>query len=91
MARSKPNPIDWVPKLKPHEITALQVTANPNENADQQQQALAIKIIIEMLALVDCEPVRETTSDRDACFLGGRVFVGKEIQRQLRVNVGEMK
>jgi hypothetical protein len=79
-----------MPKLSPHEVTALQLTADPKENASPEQQALAIKVITEMIALIDAEPVRETNNDRDACFLSGRVFVGKEVQRQRRINVGEM-
>ena len=82
--------MDWMPQLSAHEVTALQMTANPKEDASPEQQALAIKVIVEMIALIDIEPVRETENDRDACFLSGRVFVGKEVYRQLRKPVGEM-
>lgn len=75
-----------VPKLQPHELAALQMTANPDENAEPEQQALAIRVIIEKLCLYDIQPIQFGMPDETG-FLNGRVFVGKEIFRQLRRKV----
>ncbi len=78
-----------VPELERHELIALQVVADPNENANQEQQALAIKVIIEKICLYDVQPIQFGAPDETG-FLNGRVFVGKEIFRQRRKNVGEL-
>lgn len=79
-----------VPELEKHELIALQMTANPEENAEPGQQALAIKVIIEKLCLYDVQCIQFGSPDETG-FLNGRVFVGKEIFRQQRKNVGDMK
>jgi predicted component of type VI protein secretion system len=78
-----------VPELERHELIALQVVADPNENADPKQQALAIKVIIEKLCLFDVTAYQAGSFDETA-FLNGRVFVGKQIFIQRRKNVGEL-
>jgi hypothetical protein len=78
-----------VPVLDRHELIALQVTADPNENADPAQQALAIKTIIEKICLYDVTAYQAGSFDETA-FLSGRVFVGKQIFIQRRKNVGEI-
>ncbi len=78
-----------VPELERHELIALQVTADPNENADKDQQALAIKVICEKLCLVDITAYQAGSFDETA-FLNGRVFVAKQIFIQRRKNVGEL-
>ncbi len=76
-----------VPKLKAYELAALQMTANPEETASPEEQALAIRVIIEKLCLYDIQPIQFGSPDETG-FLNGRVFVGKEIFRQLRRKVG---
>lgn len=78
-----------VPVLDRHEMVALQMTANPDENADPAQQALAIKVICEKLCLMDVQCYQAGSFDETA-FLNGRVFVGKEIFRQRRKSVGDI-
>lgn len=79
-----------VPELETHELIALQMTANPKENAEPEQQALAIKVIIEKICLYDVQCIQFGKPDETG-FLNGRVFVGKEIFRQQRENVGDRK
>lgn len=89
MARSRVKPVDFVIPFEDYELIALQMTADPQQNATPEQQAVAIKMIAEKIAIIDYEPYRESENDRDANFLSGRVFVGKEIYRQLRKLVGD--
>jgi hypothetical protein len=87
----KPKQTDvlMVPVLERHELIALQMTANPEENANQEQQAIAIKVICEKLCLMDIQCYQLGSFDETA-FLNGRVFVAKEIFRQRRLSIGEM-
>lgn len=78
-----------VPELTRHELIALQVCANPDENADPAQQALAIKVICEKICMMDVQAYQIGSFD-ETSFLNGRVFVAKEIFRQRRKNVGEL-
>jgi hypothetical protein len=77
-----------VPALERHELIALQMTADPEENAEPEQQAIAIKVIVEKICLMDIQPIQFGAPDETG-FINGRVFVGKEIFRQRRRSVGE--
>lgn len=77
-----------VPALERHEMVALQLCADPEENANPEQQAIAIKVICEKICLMDVQPIQFGKPDETG-FLNGRVFVGKEIYRQRRVAIGE--
>lgn len=66
------------------------MTADPQEDAEPEQQAMAIKAIVEILCVINIEPVRETASYEDANFLSGRVFVGREIMKQIRRKIADM-
>ena len=78
-----------VPVLERHELIALQMCADPEENANQEQQAIAIKTIISKICVYDIQCYQVGAFDETA-FLNGRVFVGKEIFRQCRLPIGEM-
>jgi hypothetical protein len=77
-----------VPVLERHELVALQMTADPEENAEPEQQAIAIKVICEKICLMDIQAIQFGAPDETG-FINGRVFVGKEIFRQRRRKVGE--
>jgi len=89
MAKKKEIDVFQVPVLERHELIALQMTANPDENAEPEQQAIAIKVICEKLCLMDVQAYQRGAFDETA-FLNGRVFVAKEIFRQRRLSIGEM-
>jgi hypothetical protein len=78
-----------VPELERHELVALQVTADPNENATPEQQAIAIEVICSKICLMDIQTYQRRSFDETA-FLNGRVFVAKEIFRQRRKPIGEL-
>lgn len=78
-----------VPALERHELVALQMCADPEENANPEQQAIAIKVICEKICLMDIQAIQFGAPDETG-FINGRVFVGKEIFRQRRKTVGEM-
>jgi hypothetical protein len=88
MAQKKFNVFE-VPALERHELVALQMTADPEENAEPEQQAIAIKVICEKICLMDIQPIQFGAPDETG-FINGRVFVGKEIFRQRRRPIGEM-
>ena len=88
MAQKKTD-VFQVPVLERHEIIALQMCADPEENANQEQQAIAIKTIISKICVYDIQAYQAGSFDETA-FLNGRVFVGKEIFRQCRKPIGEM-
>lgn len=88
MAAKKFNVFE-VPALERHELVALQMTADPEENAEPEQQAIAIKVICEKICLMDIQPIQFGAADETG-FINGRVFVGKEIFRQRRRPIGEM-
>jgi hypothetical protein len=87
--KKKETDVFQVPALERHELIALQMTANPEENADPAQQAIAIKVICEKICVMDIQPYQIGAFDETA-FLNGRVFVAKEIFRQRRQSIGEM-
>jgi hypothetical protein len=78
-----------VPALERHELIALQMCFDEKENANPEQQTIAIKAIIGKLCLYDMLAYQVGAFDETA-FLNGRIFVGKEILRQCRVPIGEM-
>jgi hypothetical protein len=88
MAAKKFNVFE-VPALERHELVALQMCADPEENAEPEQQAIAIKVICEKICLMDIQPIQFGAPDETG-FINGRVFVGKEIFRQRRRPIGEM-
>lgn len=87
--RKKQTDVLQVPELERHELIALQMCANPDENANPEQQAIAIKVICEKLCLMDIQPIQFGAADETG-FLNGRVFVAKEIFRQRRRSVGQL-
>lgn len=78
-----------VPALERHELVALQMCFDEKENANPEQQVIAIKAIIGKLCLYDMLAYQVGSFDETA-FLNGRIFVGKEILRQCRQPIGEM-
>lgn len=78
-----------VPALERHELVALQMCFDEKENAEPEQQAIAIRAIIGKICLFDVQCYQIGSFDETA-FLNGRVFVGKEILRQCRQPIGEM-
>ena len=90
MARAKKQTdVFDVPALERHELIALQMCYDEKENANPEQQVIAIKAIIGKLCLYDVQAYQVGSFDETA-FLNGRVFVGKEILRQCRAKVGDM-
>jgi hypothetical protein len=78
-----------VPVLERHEIIAIQMCFDEKENANPEQQAIAMRTIIGKICLSDIQCYQAGSFDQTA-FLNGRVFVGKEILRQCRQSIGEM-
>lgn len=78
-----------VPELERHELVALQMCFDEKENANAEQQVIAIKAIISKLCVFDIQTYQVGSFDETA-FLNGRVFVGKEILRQCRATIGDM-
>jgi hypothetical protein len=90
MARAKKQTdVFDVPALERHELVALQMCFDEKENAEPEQQAIAIRAIIGKICLYDIQAYQVGSFDETA-FLNGRVFVGKEILRQCRAPIGEM-
>jgi hypothetical protein len=78
-----------VPPLERHELIALQMCFDEKENANPEQQTIAMKAIIGKLCLYDMLAYQVGAFDETA-FLNGRIFVGKEILRQCRQPIGEL-
>ena len=87
--KRKQTDVFQVPELERHELVALQMCFDEKENANPEQQAIAIKTIISKLCVYDIQTYQAGSFDETA-FLNGRVFVGKEIFRQCRRKIGEM-
>lgn len=87
--KKKQTDVYQVPELDRHELVALQMCFDENENANPEQQAIAIKAIISKICVYDIQCYQAGSFDETA-FLNGRVFVGKEIFRQLRQPVGDL-
>ena len=87
--KKKETDVYLVPELERHELIALQMCYDPKENANQEQQVIAITAIIGKLCVSDIQCYQVGSFDETA-FLNGRVFVGKEILRQCRLSIGEM-
>ncbi len=78
-----------VPALERHELIALQMCFDEKENANPEQQAIAIKTIIGKICMYDVQCYQIGSFDETA-FLNGRVFIGKEILRQCRQSIGTL-
>ena len=85
--KKKETDVFSVPALERHELIALQMCLDEKENANPEQQAIAIKTIIGKICLYDVQCYQIGSFDETA-FLNGRVFVGKEILRQCRQSIG---
>lgn len=87
--KKKQTDVFHVPKLERHELVALQMCFDEKENANPEQQVIAIKAVIGKLCLYDMLAYQVGSFDETA-FLNGRIFVGKEILRQCRQPIGEL-
>lgn len=75
------------PKWEPADASALQAIADGKADANQQKRAL--KWIIELAAgTYDLSFRPGTTGERDTVLAEGRRFVGLQIVKLLKVNVG---
>ena len=81
MKKSKP---PWMPLAPPSNVT-LAIKGLATGTANDEQQKIALKWIIETLCCTYDWPYRPE-SERDTNVLLGRQFVGKQIVKEININ-----
>ena len=78
----------WLPvKYELADVTAIQALNRGEANADQQKRAM--KWIIELASRL--YEFNYYPSERDTSFALGRVFVGQQIVKMLKLNVSNLR
>jgi hypothetical protein len=77
-----------IPRWRNHQASAIQALARGE--ADPKQQKDALSFIINDICLTYDMPYR-SDSQRDTDFLLGRIFVGQQIVKLIKVNLMKVK